>query len=311
MSSTDHRALTHCLRLPLVVCVAAVLPLAACAVGDAAHGPTHRDTGEPTVTTIRNVLDTTHLALPAERYVANPDETRLLDRARLRLVQGCMTRFGFRYEVALPPAAAGFQNQLDRRYGITDPRAAAVDGYGAGAHDPSRRARPPRPHLGPEGETALFGKGRSIVHGVTVPTGGCVGEANGILAASGPPVTNPSLGQDLSTESFQRSQRDSRVLRAFAAWSGCMGRGGYHYTDPLQPPADPQLGDGTGAEATRVARADVACKRRTNLVGTWYAVESAYQQRLIEANYPALDAVRKSIDSELAASRSTLAARRS
>jgi hypothetical protein len=305
MSSTDLRSRTKSLRLPLVLCVAAVLPLAACTAGGAAHGRTDSDTGEPAVTTaIPALLDTAHLALPVERYVPTPDQVRLVDQARLRLIDRCMTRFGMRYQVALP-RTAGAHNQLYRRYGITDARAAAVDGYGVAADDPGRQPRPPKPKLGPEGETALFGKGRSTVRGITVPAGGCVGEANGILAASGPPVANPTLGQNLSAESFQRSQRDSRVLRGFAAWSGCMARDGYYYTDPLQPPADPQLGDGSGTEATRIARADVACKQQTNLVGTWYTVESAYQQRMIEANQTALNTVRQSIDSQLAAARTT------
>ena len=96
------------------------------------------------------------------------------------------------------------------------------------------------------------------------------------------------LAQQLSQESFGRSQRDPRVLAAFQRWSDCMRGEGHDYDDPLAPFSDRSLRNGSTHKAIDTAVDDVECKRRTNLVGIWYAVESAHQELLIEDNRAAL-----------------------
>jgi hypothetical protein len=296
------------LRLPLVLFVAA-LPLVGCTSGATGNGRERSDAAEPVVTTIPTVLSTDNLSLPIERYLLSPDQIRILDRARLDLIDQCMTRFGFRYVVKLPDLV-GRQNLTDRRYGVTDARFAATNGYGLGAGDPSHQVRPREPRLTPVARTVLFGRGQSTVKGVRVPSEGCLGEANAVLAQSAPPGAKPELGQKLSLASFEKSQQDSRVRRAFGAWSGCMAASGYHYTDPLQPAADPELEAASVAVGAKVAGLDIACKKRTNLVGIWYAVESAYLNRMIKENQPALDVTKRSFDAQLRAASSAQAARR-
>jgi hypothetical protein len=51
------------------------------------------------------------------------------------------------------------------------------------------------------------------------------------------------------------------------------------------------------------AKADVACKQQTNLVGIWFTVESAHQRTLIIQNTTALNLAAEAIHTELAAAR--------
>ena len=64
-------------------------------------------------------------------------------------------------------------------------------------------------------------------------------------------------------------------------------------TSPLAPFSDPSLKDGSTRKAVDTAVDDVECKRRSNVVGIWYAVESAYQELLIEDNRAALAVLAK------------------
>ncbi len=44
---------------------------------------------------------------------------------------------------------------------------------------------------------------------------------------------------------------------------------------------------------------DVACKKKTNLVGTYYAVQSAYQRRLVEEHAETLNLARQQLRDRL------------
>ncbi len=50
-----------------------------------------------------------------------------------------------------------------------------------------------------------------------------------------------------------------------------------------------------------VATADVACQGRTNVVGVWFGVETAYRKSLIAKNESALGAAFKTKESQLVA----------
>jgi hypothetical protein len=80
-----------------------------------------------------------------------------------------------------------------------------------------------------------------------------------------------------------------------------MAAAGHDYPGPLDPPKDPRF---QGAVATPLevatARADVACKQRTNLVGVWFADESRLQLSLIQANRRALELGWAAFQAELA-----------
>ncbi|HEY3483105.1 MAG TPA: hypothetical protein VGL02_29870, partial [Streptomyces sp.] len=141
-----------------------------------------------------------------------------------------------------------------------------------------------------------------------VPSGGCNGEATAALGGKDGRYGNPDIAESIQADSFTRSQSDARVLKAFAAWSACMRTSGYVYKDPNAATDDPRWAasaDPTAAEIA-TARADVACKRRTDLVGVWSSVESAYQGAAIHLNATALQQARTTMQHELRAAATLL-----
>lgn len=68
---------------------------------------------------------------------------------------------------------------------------------------------------------------------------------------------------------------------------------GYDYRTPLDPPHDPRFAGGLPAAEIATATADVACKKQANVVGVWFAVESAYQKRLVAKDRDVLRRLRR------------------
>jgi hypothetical protein len=264
--------------------------LTSCSSGSG--GRKSEQNSEPAISDIPRITAAVDLRLPLQDYLLDDRQLRDLDQARVILIDRCMRDFGFTYAVRQPAAGHGPRSATERRYGITDAADAAAYGYGLGERDPARQKPPARPALHADAETVLFGKGRSRIKGREVPEGGCMTEADRSLGAAAPAGADPGLPQQLSFRAFDRSRADSRVRGAFRAWSACMADSGYDYADPLAPLADPALTGSTGRRTVATATADLRCKRRTNLVGIWFTVESAYQKRLVEQHSEELAAVR-------------------
>lgn len=66
-----------------------------------------------------------------------------------------------------------------------------------------------------------------------------------------------------------------------------MAESGYSYKSPAEPRKQKWPTPPSPAELA-TATADVNCKARTNLAGIWLAVQTGYQQTLLEQNAPAL-----------------------
>ncbi|HEU5353590.1 MAG TPA: hypothetical protein VFU65_03985 [Actinocrinis sp.] len=114
----------------------------------------------------------------------------------------------------------------------------------------------------------------------------CATKAKKSVTAHGAVYGEPDLVIAIDSESFSRSQTDPRVVAAFAAWSNCMKQSGYTYKTPNDPLHDPRWAGLPAASQLEIetAQADVRCKRATDVVGIWYAVESAMQQAAISQN---------------------------
>ena len=238
----------------------------------------------PVVTHVPRLLASLNLQQPLDAYLPSLREVGRYGMANRELIQRCMVGFGINVQLPKPPTGIGPRTWTERRYGLTDAAAAKVLGYGLGSRDPSAHPRGREPRLAPKVLAVLTGTGPALPPGV--PAGGCSGQAQRTLAGdadtSSSRVVDPYLAQQLSQESFARSRRDPRVVDAFSRWSLCMLAKGHHYKDPLAPFSDPALQHGPTPEAVQTAIDDVACKKTTNLVGTWFAVESAYQTELIK-----------------------------
>jgi hypothetical protein len=272
----------------LVVCAAGLLALSACSAAPAAE-----QDAAPAIGSVPRLLESADLRLPVQDYLASEEQNAELAKAKLVLIRQCMSRFGVDYAVEFVPSDGyGPRSLTDRRYGITDLALAQEHGYGLGPRDPALQPPPVRPELGPDGQNALSGQGSSVVNGVEVPEGGCLAEADRALETA---TTNARLGQQLQRESFQESRQDSRVRSATKEWSSCMAEAGYRYTDPFAAAGDPRFIGGLTDEQIAVAVTDIDCKSRTNLVGIWFTVESAYQNRYIEQNAAKFEQTREAI----------------
>ncbi|MER8182378.1 hypothetical protein [Kitasatospora sp. NPDC094015] len=229
------------------------------------------------------------LHLPIEPYLFSEAETAKLSRAGAVLRKACMQRFGLDYAVGPADPPTGPRTFMDRRYGLTDPAEAAVNGYHLGDRDP--RTQPVRPpQFSAEQQQVLTGHlpgktgtdGTSLqVNGVPVPPGGCYDEAKRGLAGSGD-LGPSSLAQQTNFRTFKDSMSTAQVTQAFEAWSGCMKNRGYSYADPMESIGDRRfLGDSPTPLELQVATADVTCKQQVDLIGTWFAAEASLQKESI------------------------------
>lgn len=257
--------------------------LAACQ-SDEAGSPTR----EPPVTDIDVVVDPSQIVLPADSYLLILHQWRIPERAINILGRECMQRFGLDWPVVEPMDDNGRADH-SRRYGIMELHIAQTHGY----HPVDLTTDNGQSYEPTDLEIDVWVGGGS--HGLAgqVPEGGCVGEATRLVEQGAPPAPNLDL-QQVFGEAYERAEQDSRVVDAFERWSRCMHNRGYPYDSPWDANDDPQWweADKPTDPEIQVAVADVECKRETNLVGTWFAVESAYQDRLIDEHAMELVAMR-------------------
>ena len=90
---------------------------------------------------------------------------------------------------------------------------------------------------------------------------------------------------------------DSRYAVAVLDWKKCMAGQGFHYGTPFDAIAEFVEERSASSRQIAAATADIECKISTNLVGVGLAVQSAYDERYIAANLPALTALADQIDS--------------
>ncbi|MFF8103933.1 hypothetical protein ACF07S_30185 [Streptomyces sp. NPDC016640] len=303
--------------------VAAVLLLGVVGCSPAPPGSEgDRGARRPAVDTVPRVLDATDLPLPLDPYQFRAAETSRLARAQNVLTDTCMRRFGLRHRAPARTGSDPLRSRTERRYGLTDSVQAAESGY----HLPgATTARPEGPHLteahllvllGPRpsrsGEgTASAGPGGTsgtrTYRGSPLPEGGCVGEAQRTLAGDGE-LGDAEPIRRINTDSVVRAKDDPRVRSVLAQWSACMEKHGHRYRDPWQAMNDKAFGGPTASpREIAVAKADVICKRRTNVVGTWYAVDAAFQRQALAAGGDRLERIKEHKREQLAAADKALA----
>ncbi|MFJ8842532.1 hypothetical protein ACIRFF_06470 [Streptomyces cyaneofuscatus] len=301
-------------RIGLAAAVA-LLTLAGCSSGDS---PGEDAKSEPPIGDIPTRLDSRTLQFPLDVYIPDARQRGTLSEAQDVLTDRCMQRYGYRYTVRRKSSGPG-GNAM--RYGVSDAASAARYGYG----DPEAARgteKPPRKALGPNEKLVLHGKdqvdpaeavpmsqeeaeksdrGAITVAGQKVPAGGCLREGFLKLYAPTKDSVDIMVPQNFAFDANGRSREDSRVDRVIKAWSACMAKQGYRTDDPVSPQSDLGFGDTTLStpKAVSAAQQDVVCKKQTNLVGTWYTVETAYQKRLIEQNAETLESAKRQLEARL------------
>lgn len=252
---------------------------------------------EPEIGDVQVLASTEQISLPLEAYGVS-DEYRLLQqRARAHAVADCLDRFGVEFSL-LDTLDEGIHHPPNALYGIWDERQAAMYGY---------KAPPPPegvasseadlPSLSPDEELLVYGSdSQSNYGGEPIPDGGCYGEADRLMSADRPASAYQEgeldLPQQLSGEAYSYMEKDSRVVDVWAQWSECMSEAGYDYADWREPNEDPQFHTEVAGEVEiATAVADVECKHAVNQLGVMYAVNVAYEERLIDENAEALSEV--------------------
>ncbi|WP_369392377.1 hypothetical protein AB5J72_35925 [Streptomyces sp. CG1] len=240
------------------------------------------------------------MTLPLQQYMQTYQDSVVIERAARSLETQCLAGYGF--TVTFPPAGVNpppnaDDSNMPRRYGISDPVAAAKYGYEL---PPDTTEHPQPPKLSPAAIAVLTGRkaldpraeeAPSTYQGKKVPKGGCEQASFDKLGAR----IDFTLPSHLDHDSLVKSQEDPRVQKALTAWSGCMKSKGYTVADPyaavgLVP------GSGSGSASQKeitLALADIGCKQKTDLVRIWHGVDAAIQQRQVEQNQLALQQLKE------------------
>jgi hypothetical protein len=118
-------------------------------------------------------------------------------------------------------------------------------------------------------------------------------------AMNGPLAGIFTLTNDIDTD----VQNDAAVQNATRAWSGCMAKNGYSFSQPqgmifqeltatTGQRASPSTRVSASAQRAQLAAAvtDVGCTQTSDLAGIYFAVQASYEQQLVTANQQALGA---------------------
>jgi hypothetical protein len=273
--------------------------LAGCSAGGSTQAPAPVPVPTPT--------SFAQLQLPINAYALTDTQSADAQYIGQRMIHVCMARFGFNYPSPgeTGPGAAQLAEALQiggsRLWGVSDPVAAREYGYTLPSTGPVTPP-PNKKNLLPSAELAVLNgpTSASSQDGQQIPVGGCIGQTQREQAAAGISYQGSALVAEIAAKSFVKTLSDPRTLAVFAKWSACMRSSGYNYSTPLKAVADPRWNlnaPPTQAEI-QTAETDVACKFKTNLLGVTFAVQSDYENGLIEQNAQALAQVKAAVDAE-------------
>jgi len=254
------------------------------------------------------VGDSAGLTLPVDTYLWSTQESRTLHAAETRLVEQCLARFHRRLPATTPPSGLEPETTTSRRYGLTSPTQAAEYGYRLPAALTQEAPAPVGVVSAADRATVgvIEGSVRDV-EGLPVPAGGCAQEAADRLGG-GRPVGVQDIPQDVDGAAWRLSRADPHVQAAFRAWALCMNKQGFEYSDPMGPMNDARFVGTPGLGEKAVAKADVACKRTSNVAGTWYVYDVEYQRLLIHRNAQAMRVALDDKGHQLQVARRVLAA---
>ncbi|MEV5336589.1 hypothetical protein [Streptomyces werraensis] len=247
-------------------------------------------------------------------------EQNTLDRATYVLAQACMKKNGFSWPAPLPLMGTP-RSPNERRYGVLSEPTVAEYGYQLPpalgvtrkqAQDRIRGEEKRKKKMTAAMTTAYTGESGDGSR--TDPQGGCYGRARSSLGISDQQMSGSSLVAQITTETWERTRQDARAMEADRAWSACMQRTGYRYSNPHEAAADPRwvphgrpdfLKRPSGAEI-ETAEADIRCKRKVSYVAIWQRVETTFQIQSIATHETALARYRAAWKHSLAKSTKVL-----
>ena len=263
---------------------------------------------------------TAQLRLPITAYELSGTQSAEAGYLTQRYTQECMHRFGFAYLPGLSVSSIAQNSRItaelnSRRYGVSDPVAAAAYGYHLPSWMKNAAAPAPFPRPGNPEYRVLTGQPAGRYHGRPVPAGGCTGQASSRLTAAGIDAgaqasggpDQPALVQQIASQGFTRAQADPRVRAAGRRWAACMRSHGYAFATPFQAANHWNLNAPVSTTEIHTAEHDITCKRQVNLIGIEFAAESDDENAAIARNAQALANDRTEIAADTAGLRHLMA----
>ncbi|MFJ6899987.1 hypothetical protein [Streptomyces hokutonensis] len=248
------------------------------------------------------------MRLPLQDYMLGYADVVDVENARDVVKQECMQRLSFRFAPepsGLQPSVAYDAMNMKRRYGITDRAEAAAHGF-----TPPQAVTADDDTAAEDLELAREDAESAVSGWDEAMNQTCVPEANAKVGV----LYETDVAGDLASQSYDATAKQTPVRNAVAGWSSCMVRDGHRVTSlddaegrfaaPKKPGMKP------GRAEVSLATDDVDCKQTSNLVGTWYQAETAYQHRQITSHKHELEAEKAHNTKLLERARAVLAARK-
>ncbi|MDV9172180.1 hypothetical protein R6V09_18950 [Streptomyces sp. W16] len=248
------------------------------------------------------------MRLPLQDYMLGYAEVVDVENARDVVKQECMQRLNFEYAPepsGLHPSTAYDSMNMERRYGITDRTEAAAHGF-----TPPQVAADDDDTAAEDTELAREDAESAVSGWDTAMNQTCIPEANAKVGV----LYETDAAGDLASQSYDATAAQTSVRNAVASWSSCMAGDGHpvkslddaegRFAVPKKPGLKP------GKAEVSLATDDVDCKQTSNLVGTWYQAETAYQHRQIASHKHELEAEKARNGKLIERARAVLAARK-
>jgi hypothetical protein len=247
---------------------------------------------EPPVGTVPKVTSRQRIAMPLDAVMTSMSDIKQIKSATNLKARDCMRSLGFggwTADTVTTSKPSDYQETDLLDY--LDPASVAQSGYPQTLIDKGatalaqKNSSVPRPSK--EELQAFTGAATRTAAGVTIPPGGCL--EDGARAVKGGVADLPVDPRALAADAKFDALHDSRMQQTFAEWSACMAQSGLHYDGPISAQNDLRWGQRTAAtpastEEKNVAAIDASCQQKINLVGTYKALEIAYQQRQRNTN---------------------------
>ncbi|KOV69378.1 hypothetical protein ADK64_05455 [Streptomyces sp. MMG1121] len=257
-------------------------------------------------------------ALPLHAYLPDPASAdgKAVSRAQWILAKKCMVRLGFSGFAALDTrglestypvrqGTLGLGGTLgdDSPYGVDDPDVASEHGY----HNQGQAGSAQGQEWPADQYAALTGGFESgdshVVHGHRIPEEGCLGQANRTIYGPPPKAAKIdgvkltgyySLAQLLWFQSQKEARKDPAWKKADRAWSDCMKKKGFRYTDPDKASVDIAWyrTERPSDKEKKTAAADATCKLDTGYIPSVHSLEARRQNAAIGRNKAQLDDLR-------------------
>ncbi|MEY2231538.1 hypothetical protein [Streptomyces sp. BF23-19] len=245
--------------------------------------------------------------LPMAAYSYTADEYATIEAAEQVPAKRCMAGYSLGYR---PPERTAVAPGVDRRYGLSEQDAALAPGYRLPAAQPPAQDE----ELSKEQISVLYGgrgsegkTGRLEYGGKAIPEEGCLGQSILDFRKDYEHPQAIETARHISSQSYQDSMARPETQAAFRKWSAYMKEEGYIYASPMDPPSVGKFQEGpVTAEEKATAQADVACKTRTDLLNSWFAVESEIQQAMVSGDTKVLQELRELHRKKVAAARTIL-----